>query len=116
MRFRLKLLVAFLLLWGGFIAPLAVAAAQVEAAVERPSTNGTVEPMLIAQTSTTPSPTINALPVEEDFDDPDEAVITASRTVIIEDANTTFVFGSSATVPDATLSQLGKPPEEPALL
>ena len=115
MRFRLKLLVACLLLWGGFISPLAVAAAQVEAAVERPSTNGTVEPILIAGTSATPGPTINALPVEEDFDDPDEAVITASRTVIIE-ANSKFVFGSSASAPDATLSQAGKPPEEAAHL
>ncbi|PYN95269.1 MAG: hypothetical protein DMD91_25365 [Candidatus Rokuibacteriota bacterium] len=115
MRFCLKLL-ACLLLWVGFVAPLTAAAAQVEIAVERPSSNGTAEPVFIAQTNATPGPVVTALPVEEDFDDPDEAIVTASRTTIIDDVTFTCVFTPSTGVPDATLSQVGKPPENAVLL
>ena len=102
MRFCLKLL-ACLLLWVGFVAPLTAGAAQVEIAVERPSSNGTAEPVFIAQTNATPGPVVTALPVEEDFDDPDDVTFTC-------------VFTPSTGVPDATLSQVGKPPENAVLL
>ena len=76
MRVRLKLLVVCLLLCVGFDFSPAIAAAQVEAMVE-----GTGEHILVGQTSATPSPEINGLPVDEDVDDPEDGVITASRSV-----------------------------------
>ena len=109
MRLRLKLLVVCLLLCAGFDYPQAIAAAQVEAMVE-----GTGEHILVGQASATPSPSVNALPVDEDIDDPEEGVITASRSPRIEDINPAFDFGMSTIVPDPTALQLGKPPEEHA--
>lgn len=103
---RLKLLFLGLLLLTGSFAVPTIAAAQV---------SGPREPILVAQATTAPSPTINVPPAEDDMDDdPEEGVITVSQSAWIDDSNPAFIVGMPTIVPDAPPSQFAQPPEEHA--